>query len=53
MRTPAQTPATPPTALKKIDCIESWPAPQTAGTNPPISIPKLPHIAITPRPMRN
>ena len=32
---------------------DSWPAPHIIGTKPPTIIPKVAHIAITPRPMRN
>jgi len=46
-------PATPPTPLKTSDWSPSPLAPHIIGTKPPSIIPKLAHMAITPRPMHN
>jgi hypothetical protein len=53
MRTPAKTPTTPPMPLNRSDSSPSELAPQSVGTKPPISIPKVAHIMMAERPMGN
>ena len=46
-------PATPPTPLKSSDWRPSELAPHMVGTKPPMSIPKVAHMAMAERPMGN